>query len=423
MKAHLILFITISLLQFKNLQGQSLAFPSAVGFGSFATGARGGTVYHVTNLNDAGSGSFRDAVSVSGRTIVFDVGGYINLKTPVTVKQNITIAGQTAPGDGVGIMAREVSFSGAANVIVRYMRFRQGDLDSDSKKSGINLLNVDNAIFDHCSIQFAQWNNIDAVGASRISIQNSITADPIGQQFAAHTEKGPYTWYQCLFANAHNRCPLAKDDTQYVNNVVYNYQAGYTAGNSAGVFKHDVVGNYFIAGPSTTSPGNAFFQVNKQEMYVNGNYEDSNKDGKLNGVAIGNPSGAVQLNAPWSSTTRSIPTLSAADAYSHVIANAGASLHRDSVDSLVISDVTSLGKSGSLWTHQTATGLPNDGYGVLNGGKTPLDTDQDGMPDEWEIPNGLNPKVPDNNGHNLNSVYTNIEVYINGLAKEMEINH
>jgi len=277
---------------------------------------------------------------------------------------------------------------------------------------------VDNAIFDHCSIEFALWNNIDSVGASKISIQNTITADPIGQQFAAHTETGPYTWYRCLFANAHNRCPLAKDNTQFINNIVYNFQAGYTAGNTAGLFKHDIVGNYFIAGPSTSSAGNAFFQMNNQLVYINGNYEDSNKDGILNGAEMGYPGSTTHLTAPWAGTTNSIPTVSAAAAYAYVVANVGASLHRDSVDMQLIGNVTSLGKSGSLWTHQTATGLPNSGYGLLKGGTTLLDTDQDGMPDAWEIPHGLNPKVADNNGHNLNSGYTNLEVYLNCLVGE-----
>jgi hypothetical protein len=400
------------------IQGQQRSFPTAVGFGSSATGARGGEVYHVKNLNDSGPGSFRDAVSKSGRTIVFDVGGYISLSTPISAKSGLTIAGQTAPGDGIGIMGREVSFDAATNLIVRYIRFRQGDLDPDKKKSGINLLNVKNAIFDHCSIEFAQYNNIDSVGASDITLQYTITADPIGQQFAAHTETGPYTWYRCLFANAHNRCPLAKDNTQYINNIVYNYQSAYTAGNSAGTFQHDIVGNYFIAGPSTTNAGDAFFQMNHQDVYISGNYEDSNKDGILNGNEMGYPGSTTHLTSPWSSTTKSISTISAAAAYAEVVAHVGASLRRDSVDQQLISNVTSLGRAGSLWTHQTATGLPNDGYGILRGGTTPLDTDQDGMPDAWEIPHGLNPKVPDNNGHNLDSGYTNIEVYLNCLVGE-----
>jgi hypothetical protein len=104
----------------------AVAFPGAVGFGAGATGGAGGSTYHVTNLNDSGAGSFRDAVSSSGRIVVFDVGGYINLSSPVSVKSNITIEGNTAPGQGIGLMGREVSFANSSNDIVQYVRFRQG---------------------------------------------------------------------------------------------------------------------------------------------------------------------------------------------------------------------------------------------------------------------------------------------------------
>ena len=340
----------------------ALAFPGAVGFGSNATGGGNGTVYHVTNLNDSGSGSFRDAVSKSNRVIDFSVSGYIKLSSAVSVSSNLTINGQTAPGSGVGIMGREVSFSGASNDIVRDIRFRQGDLDTDKGKSSLNLLNASDLIFDQVSIEFGRWNDIDSVGAKNITIQDSIIADPIGQQFGAHTETGPYTWYHDVFANSHNRNPLAKDNTQFINNVVYDYQAGYTAGNSSGHFSHDIVGNYFIAGPATTSASNAYFQMNNQSVYSSGNELDSNKNGTLDGKTLAIGGGATALSSPWSSTTRNIPTSSAASAYSYVVANAGAQ-PRDQVDSQVIANVTSLGRTGSLWTTQKSTGLSNDGYG------------------------------------------------------------
>jgi hypothetical protein len=397
--------------------GVALAFPGALGFGRNASGGRGGAVYHVKTLDDAGPGSFRDAVSQSHRIVIFDVGGYVNLSSAVSVKSDITIAGQTAPGDGIGFMGREVSFASSSNVIVRYVRFRQGDLDPDDQKSGINLLDAHDMIFDHVSIEFAQWNNIDAVRAANVTIEYSIDADPIGQQFAAHTEGGPFTWYGNLFANSHNRCPLAKANTQYVNNVVYDFQAGYTAGNSAGVFSHDIVGSYFVTGPRTTSASNAFFQVNNQLMFTSGNYLDSNADGVLNGTIMGKPGGAVALSAPWSVATAALPARSAADAYADVVSHAGASIHRDQVDTLVVADLTSLGKSGDLWTSQTKTGLGNSGYGALNGGIAPVDSDGDGMPDAWETRHGLAPGDPsDARGDFDHKGYDNIEKYINGLA-------
>lgn len=398
----------------------TLAFPGAYGYGANATGGRGGTVYHVTNLNDSGAGSFRDAVSKSGRIVVFDVGGYINLTSAVSAKSNLTILGETAPGDGIGVMGREVSFNAASNDIVRYVRFRQGDLDPDSQKSGINLLNASNMIFDHVSIEFAQWNNIDAVGCTNITIQNSIIADPIGQQFNAHTEfvGGNFTWYNDIFANAHNRSPLAKINTQMVNCVVYNYQAGVTAGNTSGHFSWDVINNYYITGPSTTSSSNDYYQVPANiNAYATGNILDANKDGVLNGSADNHVDSAVVLSAPYSSLTASLPTTTAAAAYAYDVANAGASLHRDAVDQQVIANVTSLGTKGSMWSHQTSTGLTNSGYGVLNGGNAADDTDGDGMPDDFEITYGLNPySAADAAGDFDATGYSNLEKYANGIA-------
>jgi hypothetical protein len=392
------------------------AFPEAVGFGAFATGGRGGSVYHVTNLNDSGPGSFRDAVSHTGRIVVFDVGGTIQLSSAVHVASNITLAGQTAPGDGIAIIGREVSFSSSSNDIVRYLRFRQGSLDPDHGKSTLNITSGSNMIFDHVSIEFGQWDNIDVNSSTNITFQNCIIADPIGQQFNAHQDSGNVTWYDDVWSSAHNRSPLAKGNTQFVNNVVYNFQAGYTAGNTSGQFSHDIVSNYFITGPSTSNPRDAFYQMgSNQSVYASGNYEDSNRDGRLNGSPV-SPSGVTLLSSPWSDTTGSLPTLSAADAFGYDAGNAGASLHPDSVDAQVIADVLSLGRSGRLWTSQTQTGLPNNGYGILAGGTAEPDSDGDGMPDDWEAAYGLDPTQNNANGDFDGTGYTNIEKYINSLA-------
>ena len=262
-------------------------FPARLVSGADATGGRGGSVYHVTNLDDAGPGSFRDAVSKPDRTVVFDVGGYVTLQSEVSVASNITIAGQTAPGDGIGFRGAEVSFTGSSNDICRYIRCRESDLDSHHGKSGINVGKASNIILDHCSVQFAQWDDIDAVNGENITIQNCLIADPILQQFAIHSETENLTVAYNLFVNVHNRIPLAKKDTQYVNNVIYNFQAGYTNGNSGGKSRHDIVNNYFITGPATTDAGKAFFQLNANaSVYALGNFEDKNDDGVLNGEAI-----------------------------------------------------------------------------------------------------------------------------------------
>ncbi|WBO68658.1 hypothetical protein [Streptomyces camelliae] len=346
----------------------AVAFDGAVGYGASATGGAGGTTYHVTNLSDSGSGSFRDAVSAPHRTVVFDVGGYITLNSAVSVADDITIEGDTAPGQGIGLRGREVSFSNSSNDIVRYVRFREGTLDPANGKASVALADASEMIFDHVSVEFAKWDDIDAVGAKNITVQNSIIADPIGQRFAAHTEGGPFTWYHDVFANAHNRNPLAKADTQFIGNVVYDYQGGYTAGNSGGTFRHDVADNAFIAGPVTGTASNAYYQMAHQQVWNSGNVLDGDADGKLGGTALGVGAGATPLMSPWSSATA--PLVAAAGtaqhAYAYDIAQAG-DLPRDDVDSLVIADVTSLGTSGRLWSSQSQTGLDNGGYGTITG--------------------------------------------------------
>ncbi|KAF9889052.1 hypothetical protein FE257_008029 [Aspergillus nanangensis] len=343
----------------------ALAFDGAVGFGAIATGGTGGTTVHVTNLDDSGSGSFRDAVSASNRIIVFDVSGYIQLSSAVSLSSGLTINGDSAPGNGIGIMGGEVSASGKSNIIIRHLRMRQGTLDSDSGKSAFNMGKATNVILDHCSVEYGQWDSIDAVSAVNITVSNSIIALPIGQQFGAHVETGPSTFYRNLWVSAHNRQPLSKDDTQYINNVIYNYQAAYTAANTGGDFSHDIINNYFITGPSTTSSSDAFYQMNSgQSVYSSGNYLDSNKDGVLNGAAYNTVGSATVLSAPWASDSLALATLSAADAVTYVLQNAGAS-PRDELDTFVVNVVKSFGTDGTLYKNQANTGVSNGGYGTV----------------------------------------------------------
>lgn len=342
-----------------------LAFDGAVGFGAIATGGNSGTTVHVTNLLDSGSGSFRDAVSQSNRNIVFDVSGYIQLKSAVSLSNSLTINGQSAPGSGIGIMGGEISASDQSNIIIRNLRMRQGTLDTDTGKSAFNMGGASNVILDHCSVEYGQWDSIDAVGAVNITVSNSIIALPIGQQFGAHVETGPSTFYRNLWVSAHNRQPLSKDNTQYINNVVYNYQAGYTSGNTGGVFSHDIINNYFIAGPSTTSSNNAFYQMAAdQSVYATGNYLDSNNDGQLNGTPDNTVGSSTILSKPWASTSLGLATMSAADAVTYVLANAGAT-PRDELDTFVVNVVKTFGKQGTLYKNQANTGVSNGGYGTL----------------------------------------------------------
>jgi hypothetical protein len=347
------------------IEASALAFDGAVGFGAIATGGNSGTTVHVTTLADSGSGSFRDAVSSSNRNIVFDLSGYIQLESAISLSSDLTIDGTTAPGNGIGIMGAEVSASGKSNIIIRNLRMRQGTLDSDSGHSAFNMGAASNVILDHCSVEYGQWDSIDAVGTVNITVSNSIIALPIGQQFGAHVETGPSTFYRNLWVSAHNRQPLSKDNTQYINNVVYNYQAAYTSGNTGGDFSHDIINNYFIAGPSTTSSSDDYYQMDSnQAVYASGNYLDSNKDGALNGAAANAVGDSSVLSEPWASTSLGLASMSAADAVTYVMENAGAQ-PRDELDTFVVKVASSLGTQGTLYKSQDDTGVSNGGYGTL----------------------------------------------------------
>ncbi|KAJ7747933.1 hypothetical protein DFH07DRAFT_942347 [Mycena maculata] len=200
----------------------ALAFPGAVGFGSVATG--GSTAFVVTSLADSGTGTFRDAVSATGRNITFAVSGYIVLESPVSLSR-----------------AREVSAGGESNIIIRNFRMRQGTF---------NMGTATNVILDHCSVEYGVFDSVDALRAINVTVSNSIIALPMGQRFGAHLETGPATWY--LWVSAHKRQPLVKANSQYINNyttILWDIVSGERVrtfeGNDRGLacieFKEDLI--------------------------------------------------------------------------------------------------------------------------------------------------------------------------------------
>ena len=418
--------------------GPALAFPGAQGFAKKVTGGRAGAVYHVTNLNDSGAGSFCDAVSASNRIVVFDVGGYVQLLTAVSAKSNLTIAGQTAPGGGIGFRGGEISFASQSNIIMRHVRIRPGSDTASTDDDALSLYRAHDVIVDHSSMEFAPWNDIDGVSddwqnypVTNITIQDSLIADPTGQQFGAHTESvsSDWSWYRNIFANSHNRNPLAKVDNVFVNNVLYNYSAGYTTHTSTS-FKHDILNNYFIFGPASTGTDDTWFQIDmNQSIYYSGNLKDTNLNGALDGTTTTpywyQGTGTV-LTSPWSTETTATPALGAASAARVAISEAG-TLPRDPIDALIISQVMTLGKGttgtgantvgpgDALYTSQTQTGLTNNGYGSITGGTRPTDSDNDGMPDAWESANGSNVAADDAMTKAADG-YALVEHYINWLA-------
>jgi Big-like domain-containing protein len=258
-----------------------------------------------------------------------------------------------------------------------------------------------------------------------------LIADPTGQQFGAHTESvsSQWAWYRNIFANSHNRNPLAKVNTVFVNNVLYNYSAGYTTHTSTN-FKHDLLNNYFIFGPASTGTDNTWFQVDmNQSIYYAGNLKDTNLNGALDGAATTpywyQGPGPI-LSTPWSTENNATPALSTLSATRVAMSLAG-TLPRDPIDALIISQVMTLGRGttgvgagtvgpdGGLYTSQAQTGLANNGYGAIAGGTRPTDADNDGMPDSWERANGSNPAVADAMTKAADG-YALIEQYVNWLA-------
>ncbi len=393
------------------------AFPGAEGFGRFATGGRGGAVYHVTNLNDSGPGSFRDAVSGPHRTIVFDVGGVIVISRRVSIAPNITIAGQTAPGDGVVIYGNGVSFSGANNAIVRHIRFRMG-VNGDRGKDAVTIANGHDMIFDHVSASWGRDENFSISGpVTNVTIQDSIIAQGLQPHSAGGLIQTPggVSILRTLYIDNHTRNPKVKGRNQFVNNVVYNWGGGgsYILGDSASDSFANVVGNYFINGPSTSvsafSRGNLNFH-----LFAADNFQDANRNGVLDGKEIPKASyGTVSWQEkPFDYPP--VPALSPLDAWKTIVSRAGASLNRDEVDRRLIAELLSNGALGETISRESDP--PMNGVGAFRGGSVPVDTDRDGMPDEWETAAGLDPKNPEDRNRIAPDGYTQLENYLNRLA-------
>ena len=390
------------------------AFPGAEGYGALASGGRGGTVYHVTNLADSGPGSFRDAISQPNRTIVFDVGGTIVLQSRCYGIGNLTIAGQTAPGQGICIYSNSVYFQNTNNLIIRHVRFRQG-VNAGPTSWSLALLTLNNAIVDHCSIELGDWQTLAVQGWSQnVTVQNCIVGAGLNNQMGALIWNSPnVTVHHTLWIDDGARDPKIDDQNgQIINDVVYNPSLGIYGSSS--LPQLDLIGNYHIAGPN--SPGNPGLFIDPSRgngyVYFTNNLVDTDNNGVLNGSQLttnGNFNPIVSTTAfcfPPVSVTMDSPTL----AYYKVGSQAGCSLPRDSVDNQLVSHLLSLGTQGQYYTNETQLGsmtLPN--------GSAPADTDQDGMPDEWELATGSNYQVADNNVVATNG-YTLLENYLNWMA-------
>jgi hypothetical protein len=426
------------------------AFPGAEGAGAAATGGRGGDVYYVTTLADSGTGSLRAGISgapAGGRTICFKVSGNIALDSTLTInKPNITVAGQTAPGEGICI--QDESFNIAANnVIVRHVRTRLGtnnlaEADCMWINSGTNI------IVDHVS---ASWSVDEVLSSSRdvanLTVQNCFITEALNNSIhvkGAHGYGGiissaasvTYSYLRNLYAHNNSRNPRIGSDSQagtlrldFRNNVIYNYgsRAGYT-GDTNEFCEVNYVGNYCIQGPSSAYNYILEGGALGTHVYQNGNYIDLNRNGLVDGANTGWAmfSGTyTQSGTPFSvpeATTEPAPA-----AYQRVVALSGAMpWRRDANDQRIVRTVRQ--QYGSIVDFVGAPNQPTEyvtngtvvgvrGWPVLGSDAAPADTDSDGMPDYWELAAGLNPNLAsDRNLTNVVTGYTRLEEYLNWLA-------
>jgi autotransporter-associated beta strand protein len=321
----------------------------------------------------------------------------------------------------VTIYGNGLSFSGANNMICRFIRVREG-INGDSGTDAIGVANGHDMVFDHLSDSWGRDETFSCNGAgliTNITIQSCIIAQGLQTHSAGGLIQtdGGVSILRCLYIDNDTRNPKVKFKNEFVNNVVANWETiGYNmGGDSAGDSYANAFNNYFIKGPNSSSSafggGNANFHI-----YATNNWVDGNHDGVLNGSewAIANY-GPMDLQAvPFDyPITNAMPPLTA---LKFAISDVGMSQRRDSVDERLMTEVLSGGVLGE--TISSEYGAPMSGPGVIRNGPTPLDTDQDGMPDYWENGTGSNPGVANNNAASPSgSGYTRLEDYLNWLAE------
>ena len=438
---------------------QSLAFPGAEGFGKFTVGGRNGQVLTVSNLNDSGKGSLRNAINTKGpRIIVFSVSGTIHLESSLSIKGDITIAGQSAPGDGICLADFPVTLGGD-NIIVRYMRFRMGDksqhggmVDGNGGDDAFGGTRRKNIIVDHCSISWSTDEVFSVYAGDSTTLQWNLISEPLNYSYHFETGDKDYehhgfggiwggrhlTAHHNLFAHCNNRTPRFDgirnspvENVDMRNNVIYNWGSNNVYAGEGG--NYNVVNNYYKPGPSTNKNAlnklvNPYKtdQIPYGKFFISGNFIlGSAEVTRNNWAGVVMEKGTIQdaenakLNAPI--PTISIPQQSALDAYKAVLEQVGASFRRDTLDKRIINDVRN--GTGKLidvqgaFAHGTPYSATLKAWPSLKSSSAPVDSDQDGMPDNWEKSHGLDSRNNDASAFTIVKNYTNIEVYLNSLLK------
>jgi autotransporter-associated beta strand protein len=433
------------------LLGQIPAFPGAEGFGAYATGGRGGDVYIVTNTNSSGPGSFYEGVTTipaSGRTIVFAVSGAIHLAGGVATRvtaNKLTIAGQTAPGDGVLFKDGTIRFS-SDDIVVRHIRVRHG-----VGGSGGDCINLDsgcqNAILDHISMQFSADENMSSFGSppENLTLQWSINSwGLMPHSMGGLWDQNHATCHHTLWSHNNSRNPKSRPNglLEWTNNVTFDWGIGFIMGdsNTPAAWKANVIGNYFVCPPGnirTWALQKGWLDRNATRrpnftVHVGNNLHDINGDGVLNGVDRGydivqgqeyNPAEVVPdvATAPdFPRYYKSVSPIAGSAlltidppllAYKKLLSASGAlrldAAHtgavRDEVDARAMSNVTA--QTQNMISSEAALGLPNNGFGTFAAATAPIDSDRDGMPDNYEAALGWNSATQDHNTTVSGSTY------------------
>ena len=435
----LILSLLTSLFSVSSESNKTLAFPDAEGCGKYTTGGRDGKIVYVTNLNDSGEGSLRYALKeVDGKKIIlFKVAGTIFLKSIIEVdKGNFTLAGQSAPGEGICVAGDGIDIE-ANNFIIRYMRFRPGDIDGD-ETDALTIKRSTNVIVDHCSMSWSTDETCSCYDNTNFTLQWCIISESLNN--SVH-HKGPHgyggiwggmnaTFHHNLLASHTSRNPRLQgsryhkhpelEKAEIVNNVVYNWSMKCIYGGEQGIYA--IAGNYFKPGPATGNKASKYILEPYKpfaSFYFQNNIIEGNKElSENNLLSVKKKYDNEQLKFyneyPFQISDYKIGK--AEDIYSEVLKNAGASISRDAFDQRIIQEVENgaytFGQKGIIDTQSQVGNWP-----TLKSEPAPTDSDNDGMPDEWETQHNLNPQdSSDGNKYAINPNFTNIEVYLNSLC-------
>lgn len=430
-------FITLTIF-FLNVYsfGQNIpAFPSAEGFGRYSSGGRGGEIYIVTNLNDSGEGSLRKGITKKeSRTIVFAISGTIFLKSPLDINHgNLTILGQTAPGDGITIANYPVTLK-SNNIILRYLRFRLGDL-AKVEGDALGGRNIENIMIDHCSMSWATDENMSFYRVKNLTVQWSIIAEALNKsvhQKGAHGYGGiwggePASFHHNLIMSNNSRNPRFSGSESTVNpedemvdfrnNVIFNWGDNNIYGGEKG--KYNIINNYFKSGTISKHKDRIINpSIPYGQFYVNGNFIEGYPK-----ITTNNWDGGVQTENPLLAKAKEefgkneIKTHTAQETLQLVTKYAGASLKRDEVDNRLINYLTNgypKNISGIINSQNEVGGFP-----ILNSKITNIDSDKDGLPDDWEKANNLKIGIKNGANFDLSSQYSNIEVYAESILDQI----